>query len=226
MYASAAIDRAASYHHSASGGIAHIYRAAISRWQGPFLGLHHCENDHCQTCTTCMKLCENNANVTVQNGTCLGVTPKGETIAKCGADSYPTGKTCTEKKCTCPDGVGATGKLCPVNGQNKCVACNDGFSLQHLPTGRTCVPKPRPTCDHGYQYVHDGHCADGWINANGDGEDTKGTTFDRCANRCRSYPGCGYFAFKFAGGICALYTEAGGCPDDGRFREYGAFKIS
>merc|ERR1712087_198124 len=39
-------------------------------------------------------------------------------------------RVCAEKKCTCPNGTGATGKDCPNNENKKCVACNGGHFLK------------------------------------------------------------------------------------------------
>jgi len=73
-----------------------------------------------------------------------------------------------------------------------------------------------------YQFFHDGHCAGGWINAN-----TRQSDVTSCATQCRNRPGCGYFAFSSErpGTNCALYSKAGGCPDDNRYPDYNAFRM-
>eukprot|EP00966_Prymnesium_polylepis_P297548 6874534-Prymnesium_polylepis.1 len=63
-------------------------------------------------------------------------------------------------------------------------------------------PPPKPPSPRYYTFVHDGHCAGGWI------RNPSVADIDGCADACRDEVTCGYFAFSSAG-ICALYTLAG-----------------
>jgi len=110
--------------------------------------------------------------------------------------------------------------------KNRDLRCRCGDKTEiRCPTGSTCgstgcfVPIPAGA---DYSFFHDGHCAGGWINAN-----TRQDTMTSCGLKCRNQAGCNYFAFdnEKAGTNCALYNEAGGCPDDYRFRGYNAFRM-
>ena len=75
-----------------------------------------------------------------------------------------------------------------------------------------------------YVYVHDGHCASGWIS----GSNTKQNNIEDCFGQCHANSQCGYFAFAESGTEstnCALYTTEGGCIDDNNYPTYNAYKI-
>ena len=72
-----------------------------------------------------------------------------------------------------------------------------------------------------YQYVHDGHCAGGWIS----NSNSKQNSLADCFSECKGNSQCGYFAFDEGATNCALYTVEGGCPDDDNYPTYNAYKI-
>ena len=49
-------------------------------------------------------------------------------------------KVCKINRCSCSNGVGATGAACPTNGAAKCSSCNAGYLL----SGTSCVPPSPP----------------------------------------------------------------------------------
>ena len=82
-------------------------------------------------------------------------------------------------------------------------------------------PPPAPTVASSdrYTFVHDGHCAGGWIKNPGV------TDVDGCADACENTATCGYFAYNSGAVLCALYTLAGACPDDNQYGDYNAYKL-
>jgi len=77
-----------------------------------------------------------------------------------------------------------------------------------------------------YTHIHGGHCAGGWLGGN-----TMQANTDACSAHCRAVDNCHYFAFCgdatdaqcTDGSNCALYDEAGGCPDDDNWGAYEAY---
>jgi len=149
------------------------------------------------------------------------------TAQKKGTDQEDSGNDCASSSDCWP------GWTCVGQGQmdgprrsfHKC-QCGDHLEI-NCPTGSTCVSSgcfiPIPEGAY-YSFFHDGHCAGGWINAN-----TRQDTMTSCSSQCVSQAGCNYFAFdneKPAGTNCALYNEAGGCPDDNHYRGYNAFRMA
>jgi len=66
------------------------------------------------------------------------------------------------------------------------------------------------TTADGYTFVHNGHCAGGWIF----GSSTRQPSIEACASQCRGNSKCTYFAYdsvSTSGMNCALYEGAGGC---------------
>ena len=68
-----------------------------------------------------------------------------------------------------------------------------------------------------YEYVHQGHCAGGWVSPNS----IQGTILD-CRNECAGRSAVEYFAYNDAHDACACYTQ---CPDDNHFNDYNAYRI-
>ena len=74
-----------------------------------------------------------------------------------------------------------------------------------------------------YAYVHDGHCAGGFLGGN-----TCQPSLKACADNCANNKECGYFAYQPScdgGTNCALYDDASGCPDDNQYPKYNAYRI-
>lgn len=66
---------------------------------------------------------------------------------------------CTEKKCTCNHGLGATGTDCPKQGAPKCTACDEGYFQD--PHNQCSSKKFAARGCADLVYRHDGHCDDG-----------------------------------------------------------------
>lgn len=71
-----------------------------------------------------------------------------------------------------------------------------------------------------FTFVHDGHCAAGWINAN-----TMQPTIEGCSTKCFGEDSCGYFAYNAGSRECALFTSGGGCPDDDSWPDHNSYRI-
>ena len=67
-----------------------------------------------------------------------------------------------------------------------------------------------------YKYVHQGHCAGGWVGPNSNQE----TPLD-CRNECAARSGVEYFAYSNSK-TCACYTK---CPDDNNHNDHNAYRI-
>ena len=86
----------------------------------------------------------------------------------------------------------------------------------------TPFPSTAPTSEVNFKFIHDGHCASGWM-----GDNRQVETVDECATLCRERERCGYFAYDDSMTFstnCATYLESGGCLDDKRFTEYTAYE--
>ena len=64
-------------------------------------------------------------------------------------------------------------------------------------------------------FVHQGHCADGWVSPN-----SNQATLRNCHDECATRSGVEYFAYN--SNTCACYTK---CPDDNNNNEYNAYRI-
>lgn len=67
------------------------------------------------------------------------------------------------------------------------------------------------------QYVHDGHCAAGHIS------NVPKDSLEDCGKVCLATNNCGYIAYDST--TCAMYTLAGGCPDDDNHPSYNAYFV-
>ena len=70
-----------------------------------------------------------------------------------------------------------------------------------------------------YEFVHQGHCADGWT-----GPNSKQVTTLDCKKECESRPNVGYFAYSTSK-TCACYLSKPGCPDDNMHNDHKAYRI-
>jgi len=103
---------------------------------------------------------------------------------------------------------------------------SDSHHLGPLPAHKYRLPGTTDVCGYdGFSHVHGGHCAGGGLGGNSHQAD-----IDACAAHCRSNAECHYFAFCDGGACdgntnCAMYTEAGGCPDDNNWGDYEAYVL-
>ena len=72
-----------------------------------------------------------------------------------------------------------------------------------------------------YEWVHQGHCADGWVRRSTRQTSIKGC-FEECVNRG---PHIGYFAYSNENNDCACYQQSAGCPDDNKFNNHNSYRI-
>lgn len=73
----------------------------------------------------------------------------------------------------------------------------------------------------GYRFLHDGHCASGYIMNFGNVR-----SVEVCASRCAAYADCGYFAYAEGISYCAFYLETAGCADDESYMEYDSYVLT
>jgi len=115
--------------------------------------------------------------------------------------------------------------LVSARASDTCIDADSTALLQHH--GAT-VSTHRRLENSLYPIHHDGHCGGGWL---GPGTNTLQESVTACNAHCNLVVGCGFFAFCDGSNCalstegegdtnCALYTEAGQCPDDG----YNAYR--
>lgn len=122
--------------------------------------------------------------------------------------------SCCSLQCRCPHGD--TPK--EGNDMDTCatLACDSGCKEQHghgTWGGDSCASPPFE-----FEFVHDGHCAAGWMPGN-----TNQGSVAACASHCNTVPNCGFFAYST--GRCALYHRDHACPDDDQYPDYNAYRL-
>lgn len=99
--------------------------------------------------------------------------------------------------------------------------------MKHRGAANSTVSTYRRSEGPSYEFVHDGHCAGGWLGGN-----SRQGSVAACSAHCNSIDGCGFFAFcdgpTGCDGTtdCALYSEAGQCPDDNHWGAYNAYRVT
>jgi len=96
---------------------------------------------------------------------------------------------------------------------------DDGTLPPHWTDERLKVVQAAGTSTTRYSYWHQGHCAGGWLGAR------SVTDIDGCADQCAETSTCGYFIFDDSNANCHLYSLAAGCPNDGKYLSYKAYKL-
>ena len=76
-----------------------------------------------------------------------------------------------------------------------------------------------------YSFLHEGHCASGWMGDNRSRVDTADECAYICSKRNESGLKCGYFAYDASDQKCAFYFESDSCPDDNLYPNYRAYKL-
>ena len=160
-------------------------------------------------------------------GNCTHRTSQGRSTV-CSRSPCAPDNLCDTAHGTCVDGI-----------RSYTCECSDGFTGKYCDCLQGSTYSKAPVQAPFYPWVHDGHCASGWIS----GSNTWQNSFEGCADKCQNEPRCGFFAFdnirtnasdpfqKSEGGAfltsptnCALYTVEGGCKEDGNYPTYTAYK--
>ena len=81
-----------------------------------------------------------------------------------------------------------------------------------------------------FVFVHDGHCAEGYL---GDEKRICATSLTACADYCNANTKCGYFTYTTscnntaeANVNCALYSVDFTCTYDGKYSDFKAYRLS
>ena len=77
-------------------------------------------NDNRSACRAFTGNCQNGKELARAKRT------KDDQCGSCDSGYYLNGDQCNKNQCACPNGVGATGKECPKNGETLCKGCNAG----------------------------------------------------------------------------------------------------
>jgi len=115
--------------------------------------------------------------------------------------------------------------MCPARTDNK-YAGTDWTSYILYTVGEE-VPPPAPTPEENlnFFFVHQGHCAAGWMS----GHNTQVASLEECITKCFMTPTCGYVSHQTVSEdtyTCSLYRGNARCPVDHNYPDFASYRIA
>jgi hypothetical protein len=84
---------------------------------------------------------------------------------------------------------------------------------------------PPPEENQNFFFVHQGHCAAGWMS----GHNAQVTSLQACIQKCMETPTCGYVSIQSYSDemrTCALYRGNARCPADNNYPDFASYRIA
>lgn len=112
--------------------------------------------------------------------------------------------------------------MCPARTDNK-YAGTDWKSYILYTVGEEVPPAaPIPEENQNFFFVHQGHCAAGWMS----GHNTMVETLEECITKCFMTPTCGYISYSERASTCSLYRGNARCPADHNYPDFASYRIA
>lgn len=112
--------------------------------------------------------------------------------------------------------------MCPARTDNR-YAGTDWVSYILYTAGEEVHPAaPTPEENQNFFFVHQGHCAAGWMS----GHNAHVTSLEDCITKCFMTPTCGYVSYSEHATTCSLYRGNARCPADNNYPDFASYRIA
>jgi carbonic anhydrase len=112
--------------------------------------------------------------------------------------------------------------MCPARTDTR-YAGTDWASYILYTVGEEIPPSaPAPEENLNFFFVHQGHCAAGWMS----GHNTHVSSLEECVTKCFMTPTCGYISYSEHATTCSLYRGNARCPADNNYPDFASYRIA
>jgi len=112
--------------------------------------------------------------------------------------------------------------MCPARTDDR-YAGTDWMSYILYTAGEEVHPAaPTPEENQNFFFVHQGHCAAGWMS----GHNAHVASLEECITKCFMTPTCGYISYSEGATTCSLYRGNARCPTDNNYPDFASYRIA